>query len=204
MDYNAIAQSALDAPFYAQQKRTELAWLLEFLAPRKLKNILEIGVMKGGTIKAWTEIATKDADIIGIDLPGGEYGGGHTEDEAELIENLAKYNQTITLFEADSHDPETRNLIQRFAPFDFIFIDGDHTFEGVVKDFQWYAPLVKRGGLVAFHDILEYKKTTVPIQVYLYWEKLRTQFPLEKIHEFIDLDYPSDHGQWGGIGVIEL
>jgi hypothetical protein len=34
----------------------------------------------------------------------------------------------------------------------FIFIDGDHSFPGVVSDFFCYAPKVKTGGFIAFHD----------------------------------------------------
>jgi predicted O-methyltransferase YrrM len=35
---------------------------------------------------------------------------------------------------------------------DFIFIDGDHTFEGVEKDWQIYSKKVKWGGIIALHD----------------------------------------------------
>jgi predicted O-methyltransferase YrrM len=38
---------------------------------------------------------------------------------------------------------------------DFLFIDGDHTYQGVKQDFQMYSPLVKKGGIVAFHDIVK-------------------------------------------------
>jgi hypothetical protein len=37
---------------------------------------------------------------------------------------------------------------------DFLFIDGDHTYEGVEGDFEMYSPLVRRGGTIAFHDIV--------------------------------------------------
>jgi len=36
---------------------------------------------------------------------------------------------------------------------DFLFIDGDHSYEGVKKDFEMYSPLVKKEGIIAFHDI---------------------------------------------------
>jgi hypothetical protein len=34
-----------------------------------------------------------------------------------------------------------------------LFIDGDHTYEGVRRDFEMYSPLVRKGGIIAFHDI---------------------------------------------------
>jgi hypothetical protein len=33
-----------------------------------------------------------------------------------------------------------------------LFIDGDHRYEGVRRDFEMYSPLVGAGGLIAFHD----------------------------------------------------
>ena len=36
--------------------------------------------------------------------------------------------------------------------FDFIWIDGDHGLEQVTKDADNFAPMVRRGGILAFHD----------------------------------------------------
>lgn len=36
--------------------------------------------------------------------------------------------------------------------YDFIFIDGDHSYEAVVKDIEKTSRLLKPGGLLAFHD----------------------------------------------------
>jgi len=36
---------------------------------------------------------------------------------------------------------------------DFIFIDGDHSYEGALRDFKNFYPKVKRGGIFAGHDL---------------------------------------------------
>lgn len=36
--------------------------------------------------------------------------------------------------------------------FDFIFIDGNHSYEGALRDFEAYYPLVKDNGIFAGHD----------------------------------------------------
>lgn len=38
------------------------------------------------------------------------------------------------------------------SKIDFLFIDGDHSYEGVKKDFDLYLPLMNKGGIIAFHD----------------------------------------------------
>ncbi len=37
-------------------------------------------------------------------------------------------------------------------PIDVLFIDGDHTYEGVKDDWDNFSPFVKKGGRVYFHD----------------------------------------------------
>jgi hypothetical protein len=44
--------------------------------------------------------------------------------------------------------------ILRGRRVDFLHVDGDHTAEGVRTDYAMYGPLVRSGGLVAFHDLV--------------------------------------------------
>lgn len=48
----------------------------------------------------------------------------------------------------------TDEAVQRFSDqfFKFIFIDADHQYESVKKDFLNYYPLIRKGGIIAFHD----------------------------------------------------
>lgn len=57
-------------------------------------------------------------------------------------------NSVITLVEAFGE-----NYINEFnQPIDFLFIDADHAYESVVRDYKNWAPLIKSGGFIAFHD----------------------------------------------------
>ena len=38
---------------------------------------------------------------------------------------------------------------------DFIWVDGDHSYEGVAGDIYHWVPKVHKGGIVAFHDYFE-------------------------------------------------
>jgi FkbM family methyltransferase len=41
------------------------------------------------------------------------------------------------------------------APVDLVFVDGDHTTEGVLRDIDAWLPRLRPGGIIAFHDVGE-------------------------------------------------
>jgi cephalosporin hydroxylase len=67
------------------QVKEEIMELLKILARHKPQTILEIGTAKGGTLFLFTRVASSDAGIISIDLPGGRFGGGYPERRIPLI-----------------------------------------------------------------------------------------------------------------------
>jgi len=71
--------------------------------------------------------------------------------------NIQKANineQEFELIQGDSQSEETINLInERFSGIvDILFIDGDHSFDGVRNDFNNYKNLVRSGGYIIFDD----------------------------------------------------
>jgi len=50
----------------------------------------------------------------------------------------------------DSHEKEIIAKVAALAPFDALFIDGDHTKQGVYLDYANYRHMAR---IVAFHDI---------------------------------------------------
>jgi predicted O-methyltransferase YrrM len=139
------------------QIREEIFQLLLILEERKPKVILEIGTAKGGTLFLFSRIAFDEAKIISIDLPQGRFGG-YPKWEIPLYKSFARENQKIYLIRADSHNQETLKKVKNILngeKIDFLFIDGDHSYQGVKRDFdEMYSGLVKQGGIIAFHDIV--------------------------------------------------
>lgn len=200
--YNAkkVARAAVEKKG-AIQKITEFTSLLRLLKRRKFKSIVEIGTAQGGTLYTWCKIADSDALIISIDLPGGPFGGGYTLNDIKKFRKYKRKNQRLYFLRKDSHKQETKFELAKILDgrkIDFLFIDGDHQYRGVKKDFQLYSSLVKQNGLIVFHDILCHPKFP-KCKVDKFWNEVKSKY---RYIEFIDREDDRGWGQWGGIGVI--
>jgi predicted O-methyltransferase YrrM len=191
----SLTQMALNLG--AMQKGGEFDTLLGLLKTRDLKTVVEIGTGHGGSLYAFCQVASPDATIVTIDLPDGEYGGKYVDQKADLS-SYKKGNQKLHFLKMDSHDEETfislLDIIGN-SEIDFLFIDGDHSYEGVKKDWVMYSRFVKRGGLIAFHDICEHS-TVANCEVNRFWNEIKKNY---KTWNCVD---PSDT-TWGGIGILE-
>lgn len=139
------------------QIREEIVDFLKLAKELNPKVILEIGTGSGGTLFLYTTIAAPEASIISIDLPKPSIGAGYPAFKATLFKSFEWNGQRIHLLRADSHDFNTLAEIRTIlsdCQVDLLFIDGDHSYEGVKKDFEMYSPLVRKGGVVVFHDIV--------------------------------------------------
>ena len=81
---------------------------------------------------------------------------------------------------------------------DFLFLDGDHTYEGIRQDFEMYSPLVKKGGIIGFHDIAPHPPET-DCDVFRFWNEIKLNYP-DRHGEFV-ADW--DQG-WAGISWIRI
>lgn len=188
----------------AIQKRDEFKGLLALLKSNgPLETIVEIGTARGGTFFAWCKLASPTARIVSIDLPEGEFGGGYAESDLPRMSSYARPGQETHFLRLNSHATETRQKLEAALDgraIDFLMIDGDHTYEGVRADFEMYSPLVRLGGLVAFHDILFHDQLT-KCQVERYWNEIRGRF---ESWEFTRPEEIMGYGTWGGIGVVRM
>jgi predicted O-methyltransferase YrrM len=183
------------------QKVTELAPLLALLARRRPVTVVEIGTYRGGSLYAFCRIADPDGTLISIDLPGGLFGGGYTDEELDDLRRYGLGGQSLHFLRADSHEATTRDaVISRLGgrAIDFLMIDGDHRYEGVQRDFELYSPLVGSNGLIAFHDILPHPQAPL-CQVDLLWNELKGGY---RHAEFVEPGEDWGVGQWGGVGVL--
>ena len=133
-----------------QQRVEEFCVVAGVLLALKPRHILEIGVYGGGSFALWCTLA--NGTKIGID--SGSIGGPIHQ---RLGDFQARFGD-VRLIKGNSHDASTLEQVKEMLagePLDFLFIDGDHTLQGVQQDYAMYAPLVRPGGWIGLHDITE-------------------------------------------------
>jgi predicted O-methyltransferase YrrM len=150
------AYAFAEAELALAQKREEIRWLFELVSAARPRTVLEIGLDLGGTFFLWSRAAASDAHLLAIDTrPTGRF---REWSPFQLVRRgFAVGSQRVNLLMGrDSHNETTLQHVATLLedrPIEFLFIDGDHSHDGVLQDFRMYSPLVAPGGLIAFHDI---------------------------------------------------
>ncbi len=122
----------------------------------QLKVGAEVGVALGGHSSAILE-RTGVQRLYGIDpyqhrdnyedmmnLPQGVFDVMHRN----VARHMAQHGERFKLLRMDS----VTAAAQVTEPLDFIYIDGDHSYEGVKRDLETWFPKVRDGGIISGHD----------------------------------------------------
>lgn len=152
----------------ASQNRTELTMLLNILSQYKIKNVLEIGMGQGHSMKVWEQAFHPDI-LVGVDAVQGITPPPH-------------HGKSIL---GDSTALDTVKAVTtafKNQPIDFLFIDGGHDPLTVETDYFNYGKLVRSGGVIAFHDVSIRDHPTD--QVHLFWDviKLKSAYVEFRFH----------------------
>jgi hypothetical protein len=101
------------------------------------KNILEIGIDKGGSIFLWKEYFL-NANINAIDI----------EDKKEIFNN----NEQLKIFKANAYDDNFINSLPENY-FDLIIDDGTHNLEDMIKFLNGYQSKLNENGIIIIEDL---------------------------------------------------
>jgi predicted O-methyltransferase YrrM len=177
----------------------EVSGLLKIVNEIEAKVILEIGTANGGTLFLFSHVTSGGATMISIDLPGGRFGGGYPAWRTLLYKSFVLPGQKMYLLRADSHKRDTLEQVKAILSgrdIDFLFIDGDHTYEGVKRDFEMYSTLVRKRGIIALHDIVPAGWESVG-GVPQFWSEVKSYYQDE------EREIVQDRSQGGfGIGLL--
>lgn len=176
-------------PVPALQNVNEIGHLWEFVAARPHDRVLEIGSLYGGTLWYWSHLPAIEA-LVSIDLPPPPDVDIY-DDVMSARENWSEWFHRdgcrFVGFDADSQDPRIAGPVATACEgwVDFAFIDGDHSYEGVARDWDRWKGLVRPGGIIAFHDTWPGSVVNVEPGVARFVDELRRVHPSV---EFTDPD----------------
>lgn len=86
-------------------------------------------------------------------MPQEEQDKIHDEAKERVEAAVASVKLPACLVRSDSVEAAKHFASLGFR-FDFVYIDADHSYEGVKADLEAYWPLVKSGGIFAGHDFI--------------------------------------------------
>lgn len=199
-DFDSLINLTYTYPdFQPAQKSSEIKKIMDLASSPKVKTICEIGTYKGGSLFLLAQAAASDTLLISVDI---EYKDGRRR----IYSKFAKPGQHIKCIKGDTHELSTIERIRRILrgrKIDLLFIDGDHSFFGVMNDYIRFSPLVSEGGVIVFHDVQMDSKMRVGVKsesdvggVPIFWDAIKRSG--ERTDEYIDS--PDQDGF--GIGIL--
>jgi hypothetical protein len=167
-----------DKPSLWQNPR-ELNFLLRWFSSNEVQTILEIGIGYGHFGKI---LNSHYYTVVGIDRIKPKTVGLN-----KAYKHIIIGNSTLQ---------ETIEKAREYAPYDVVFIDGNHSESVVALDFDNYSGMAKKA--VIFHDIAGNRngKFKTPLGVKNFWRSIKKVFPTIEMNDEEPYNY--------GIGIIEI
>lgn len=176
------------------------AWIhYALIRQQKSKNLLCIG-SRYGYIPAVMAQACKDNALGKVDFVDAGYGENDenhwtgvaywkSEEGKNCFKDFA-LDKHIRLFVETTRDFYKKHSKKHY---DYIYIDGDHSYQGVKFDFETFWPLLKPGGFCVFHDVsVRGKLAEGEYGVNKLWKEIK------KKHPHISIDYSPS-----GLGILQ-
>lgn len=136
----------LDQP-YTQTSLSERGALEKYASGAS--SAIEIGVFEGVNTAILSGALGKDGEIFGIDpFFKGKLGICYHKVIAKLHIKRNGVGKKVHLVEKLSFDAAEDVP----GEVDFIFIDGDHSWEGISRDWPLFSARLRPGGIMALHD----------------------------------------------------
>lgn len=188
------------------QIEDELVFILDAAKKADPSIIVEIGTAQGGFLFMLSYVLDGiNKTFISID-PWSK--GTKYEKSFNTYQNAVKElklhfpsNQYLCIRES-SAGKNTLNQLKKILKgkeIDFLFIDGSHSYEDVSHDFYTYKKLVKKNGIIAFHDITGYEG------VAKVWNKIKQENEYSQICEMVQKGKPllnDNEERFLGIGYL--
>jgi len=108
------------------------------------KNVLEVGICYGGSIKLWSDFFT-NADIYGLDIMN----------DADVWSEIKNNEKIILHTSIDAYDNDffVNNFLNKDIKFDFMLDDGPHSLESMKQFIKLYSQVMIDDGILIIEDV---------------------------------------------------
>lgn len=110
------------------------------------ETILEVGYHLGFSaccMCAGAELSEQPAKMLSVDI--------QECDQGKIVQSFGFNNHTF--LQGNSYLVRSKVQAILGPKIDFLFLDGDHTYEGLKGDWNTYSPMLSDKGLAVFHDV---------------------------------------------------
>jgi len=135
---------------------SEIGFILTVLDTVDPKRMIEFGVNQGNTARTILDNIESVEYYLGVDVPS-DYVTPIVTQRMEVPKEPAHLVRDDPRFELFlRYSGHSDNEIVSKKPFDVAFIDGDHSYRGVIVDYRLSRWIVRKGGWIFFHDYNNY------------------------------------------------
>lgn len=128
---------------------------------KKYKTAVEIGVYKGNFSKILMSGSNLEM-MYGVDPWQQKYIREKFNVEDIYLDAIKQLDPYISIGKYKIVRTISKKAAEMFSnsgvQFDFIYLDGDHSYTGITEDLKLWWPLVRVGGCLAGHDFTDWTK----------------------------------------------
>jgi hypothetical protein len=108
------------------------------------KNVLEVGIFHGGSIKLWSDFFTH-ANVYGLDIMNINLVWSEIKNKDKIILH--------TSIDAYNNDFFNSNFLNKNIKFDFMLDDGPHTLNSMKQFIKLYSQIMTDDGILIIEDV---------------------------------------------------
>ena len=144
----------IKCPVPIYQNEWEFSHLLKIYQDRNPARVMEIGTFFGGTMWFWLQNPRLEKlYCLDLPIPDRDPRFEHRAVCQKRWHTWPNFDKLVYV-QGNSQDANIITRMHAVQKVDWLFIDGDHTYRGVKRDYENYRDMVNPGGLIIFHDVI--------------------------------------------------